>query len=100
MLTSLKHSPSLNATMIFMTTNSLQSFLLSLSGNTIFKAPLSLHDALPISPNPRLVLFGKEHKRIDDVGVIRDEFPIEICEAKEGTDSFDRGGGFPCVNGR
>ena len=52
------------------------------------------------SPNPRLVLFGKEHKRIDDVGVIRDEFPIEICEAKEGTDSFDRGGEFPCVDGR
>ena len=55
---------------------------------------------LASSPNPRLVLFDKECEGIDDVGVIRDELPIEICEAKEGTDSFDRGGGFPCVNGR
>ena len=52
------------------------------------------------SPNPRLVLFGKECKRIGNVGVIRDEFPIEICKAKEGTDFFDRGGEFPCVDGR
>ena len=44
---------------------------------------------LKSSPNPRLVLFGKEHKGGDDVGVIRDELPIEICKAKEGMDSFD-----------
>ena len=55
---------------------------------------------LESSPNPRLVLFGKECKRVDNVGVIRDELLIEICEAKEGTDSFDGGGSFPCVNGR
>ena len=52
------------------------------------------------SPNPRLVFFGKECEGVDDVGVIRDELPIEICKTKEGTDSLDRGGGFPCVNGR
>ena len=55
---------------------------------------------LESSPNPRLVLFGKKCKGVDDVGVIRDELPIEICKTKEGTDSLDRGGGFPCVNGR
>ena len=51
-------------------------------------------------PNPRLVLFGKERKGIDDVGVIKDELLIEICEAEKETDSFDRGGGFPCIDGR
>ena len=51
-------------------------------------------------PNPRLVLFCKEHKGIDNVGVIRDELLIEICEAEKGMDSFDRGGRFPCVDGR
>ena len=55
---------------------------------------------LESSPNPRLILFGKECEEIDNVGVIRNEFLIEICETKEGADSFDRGGGFPCVNGR
>ena len=55
---------------------------------------------LESSPNPGLVLFGKEHKGMNNVGVIRDELLIEICKAKEGTDSFDRGGGLPCVDGR
>ena len=55
---------------------------------------------LESSPNPRLILFDKEHREIDDVGVIRDELPIEICKPKEGMDSFDKGGGFPCVDGR
>ena len=55
---------------------------------------------LESSSNPRLVLFDKECKGGDDVGVIRDELSIEICKAKEGTDSFDGGGKFPCVNGR
>ena len=55
---------------------------------------------LASSPNPRLVLFDKECKGIDDIEVIRDELSIEICKAKEGTDSFDRGGGFPCVDCR
>ena len=49
---------------------------------------------LESSPNPRLVLFGKERKGMVDVGVIRDELPIEICEAKEGMDSLDRSGEF------
>ena len=55
---------------------------------------------LESSPNPRLVLFGKECEGVDDVGVIRDELLIEICKTKEGTDSFDRGGGFSCIDGR
>ena len=55
---------------------------------------------LKSSPNPRFVFFGKEHKGGDNVGVIRDELLIEICEAKEGTNSFDGGGKFPYVNGR
>ena len=55
---------------------------------------------LESSPNPRLVLFGKERKGVDNVRVIRNELPIEICEVEEEMDSFDRGGRFPCVDGR
>ena len=55
---------------------------------------------LESSPNPRLVLFGKERKGVDDVGVIRDKLLIEICEAEKGTDSFNGGGRFSCVDGR
>ena len=55
---------------------------------------------LESSPNPRLVLFGKECKGVDDIGVIRDELLIEICETKEGMDSFDGGGRLPCVDSR
>ena len=51
-------------------------------------------------PNPGLVLFDMECKGMNDIGVIRDELSIEICEAEEEMDSFDRGGGLSCVNGR
>ena len=35
------------------------------------------------APYPRLVLFGEEGEQGDDVGVVWNEFVIEVCKPKE-----------------
>ena len=46
-----------------------------------------------------MVLSSEEDKGGDDVGVVGDEFVIEIHKAQERTYSLDRGGGVPIPDG-
>ena len=51
------------------------------------------------TPSPWLVFLGKGGEGGNDVRIVRDEFPIEIGKAKEGTNSLNRGGWFPSGDG-
>ena len=35
------------------------------------------------APYPRLILFGEEGEWSDDVGIVWNEFAIEVCKTKE-----------------
>ena len=41
---------------------------------------------------------GEEDNGCDNVGVVGDEFAIEVCKAKEGSYSLDRGRRMPVLN--
>ena len=47
-----------------------------------------------------MVLTSEEDDECDDVGVVGNEFAIEVCKAKEGAYSLDQGRGMPVPNGR
>ena len=55
---------------------------------------------LRISPRPGVVLPSEENNGCDDVGIIGNEFVIEVCKPQEGAYSFDRGGRVPFLDGR
>ena len=42
---------------------------------------------------------NEEIKKGDDVGEVRNELPVKICEFSEGPDLFDEGGGFSFLYG-
>ena len=42
---------------------------------------------------------SEEDNGCDNVGVVRDEFAIEVCKAEERAYSFDRGWGMPIFDG-
>ena len=46
-------------------------------------------------PSPRDVFFSESGKRSDDVGVVGDEFSVEVGKAQERSNTFNGGGGFP-----
>ena len=46
-----------------------------------------------------MIFVSEEDYRGDDIGVIQDEFLIEICKPKKGVDSFNGQGGLPVLNG-
>ena len=60
----------------------------------VFECPL-----LKLGPCPRFAFPGKQVERCYDVGEIRDEFPVKVCKSGERSDSLDRGGGFPFLDG-
>ena len=47
-------------------------------------------------PSPRDVFLSESGKQSDDVGVVGDEFSVEVGKAQERSNAFNRGGGFPC----
>ena len=47
-----------------------------------------------------MIFACKEDDGGDDVGKIRDKLSIEVCEPEERTDTFDRRGGLPVLDGR
>ena len=47
-------------------------------------------------PSPRDVFLSESGKRSDDVGVVGDEFSVEVGKAQERSNAFNGGGGFPC----
>ena len=47
-----------------------------------------------------MVLLSEEVKWGDNMGEVRDKFAIEIRKSKERAYTFDRGRGFPFLNGR
>ena len=47
-------------------------------------------------PSPRDVFLSESGKRSDNVGVVGDEFSVEVGKAQERLNTFNRGGGFPC----
>ena len=49
-------------------------------------------------PVPGEVLLGEVNERSGDIGVIRNEMSVEVCEAKEGPDVFDFLGGRPTAD--
>ena len=51
------------------------------------------------TPSPWLVLLGKGSEGGNDVRIVRDEFPVEVGKAKEGTNSLNGGGWFPSGDG-
>ena len=50
-------------------------------------------------PSPGLVLLGEEIKGGNNIGGVGYELVVEIGEAEERTNAFDRGGGVPVLNG-
>ena len=46
-------------------------------------------------PVPREVFLGEVNESLGNIGVIRNETLVEVCEAKEGPDVFDFLGGSP-----
>ena len=60
----------------------------------VFKCPL-----LKLGPCPGFAFLSEQVKGCYDVGEIRDEFPVKIRKSGERSDSFDRGGGLPFLDG-
>ena len=54
---------------------------------------------LGLNPRPRVVFSSEENDGCNDVGVVGNEFTIEVRKAKEGAYSFDRGWGMPVFDG-
>ena len=47
-------------------------------------------------PSPRDIFLSESGKQSDDVGVVGDEFSVEVGKAQERLNAFNGGGGFPC----
>ena len=54
---------------------------------------------LELGPHPGFPFASEQVEGGDDVGKVRDEFPVEICKPGKQPDSFDRGGGLPFCYG-
>ena len=59
-----------------------------------FKRPL-----LKLGPCPGFAFLSEQVKGCYNVGEIRDEFPVKVRKSGERSDSLDRGGGFPFLDG-
>ena len=55
---------------------------------------------LEVGPDPWLILSSKEVEQGDNMGEVRDKFAIKVRKSKKRANTFDRGGGFPFLNGR
>ena len=47
-------------------------------------------------PSPRDVFLSESGEWSDEVGVVGDEFSVEVGKAQERLNTFNKGGGFPC----
>ena len=47
-----------------------------------------------------MIFPSKEDDGGDDVGKVRNKLSVEVCESKERTDTFDRRGRLPVLDGR
>ena len=57
------------------------------------------HPLLQGTPSPGLVFSGEGSEGSNNVGVVGDEFPVEVGETEEGANSLNRGGWFPSGDG-
>ena len=54
---------------------------------------------LELGPCPGFTFSSEQIEGCYDVGEIRDEFSVKVCKSGERSDSLDRGGGFPFLDG-